>query len=147
MNRKPWPARWGIYSRPTVSRHPIAAGESFVAGDLVRKNGSDEIVEVTETTPTNLFGFAAEGTEDLLEDGFVMVYELKASDWWGMMGTRDPVAGDVGDERGVRKSGETGDVWGIHLNTTGELVRVKIEQVDTRQNYYYVSFLPDHIQS
>lgn len=142
--RAAWAARWEIFGRPTLGRYVIASGASFIAGDFLTKNGSDELGEVTGTDPTDLFALASEGSSDSIEDGFVMAYELDADHWIGMMGNRDPLVGDVDTEYGIVRN--SSGHWLVDLTDTSN-VRVIVKAVDLLQKYYYVSVLDVHIQS
>ena len=142
--RSPWPARWAVTSRPTVSRRLLAAGEVFIPGDLLRKDGSNQLEAVTGSSSTDFFATAAEPSADVIEAGFITCYELNTTDLWGMMGTRDPVAGDIDTSYGLVK--DASNNWVVDFSDTTN-TRVTVQDVDTFQNYAYVVFIGSHIQA
>jgi len=143
MSRIPWPARWGIYSRPSIVRHALGAAQSFNVGDLLTTS-IGTAVEATGLDPTNLLGIAQEGADGVIEPEFVMVYEFNTTDWIGMMGSRDPVAGDVDTDYGIVQDSDGN--WTVDITDVVN-TRVTVKAVDLVQNYYFVSVLSAHIQS
>lgn len=116
-----------------------------VSGALLRVEDSGEVYDVRgETDPTNLYGIAAEGYGGSMESGYLMVYRLKAGEWFGMMGDRDPITGDVDTEYGIVL--DANGNWIVDTSDT-TATRVTVEDVDLRQKYYFVSVISSHIQS
>ena len=101
-------------------------------------------VEATGLDPTNLLGIAQEGADGVIEPEFVMVYEFNTTDWIGMMGSRDPVAGDVDTDYGIVQDSDGN--WTVDITDVVN-TRVTVKAVDLVQNYYFVSVLSAHIQS
>lgn len=142
---RPWPARWPVGKRPDVNRYELKTGESFVKGDLVTKDGSDIVSEVTGSDPTDLLGFAAEDAASVLETGYVLVYTADTDVvWFAMQGTSAPVAGDVGQDYGIVRDSD--DVWTVD-KTDAVNTRVTVNDVDTVRNLFLVSIMSAHRQS
>lgn len=143
MSLRPWPARWPIGLRPTTERQDLKTGESFLFGDLVKQDGGGDIVAVTGTDPTPLYGFAAGNAEDAVEGGKVMVYKHDGSTHFAMSGDRDPVAGDVGTDYGIEQDSD--NIWIVDTGDTSN-TRVNVTDVDTDRGLYFVQVLSAHRQ-
>jgi len=143
-NLHPWPARWPVGLRPDTERHPLATGETFLAGAFVTLNGSDEAEEVTGSDPTDLYGIAAENAEDVVEAGYVLVHHFDQSTYIAMQGTRTPLASDIDVDYGIVKDAD--DVYVVDLTDTTN-TRVTVCDVSLTRELYFVKVLSAHIQS
>lgn len=72
-----------------------------------------------------------------------MICELDANHWYGMMGTRDPVSGDIGTAYGIIQNSD--GHWLVDLDDTTN-TRVTVKAIDEEQEYFYVVFDSNHIQ-
>ena len=135
---------WASATNELLFRVYATKGQVFKPGALLRKSSGSVLFEIEDTDPTNIFGIADEGAADAQENEYVMATELDSTHWYGMMGTRDPVSGDVGTEYGLVKSAS--GHWIVDITDTSN-TRVEVAAVDTVQNYYFVTFLSAHIQS
>lgn len=136
----------------------IASGESFERGDLVRKDGNEDITELTSVTQT-VYGVALEdvsgGSALGVNTSIVTLARASFTDTERtqktvrpQFATTDvngtaPTSGDVGTQCALSLSaGE----WQIDISNTGNQ-DVEVVRVDTVRGEYVVQFLAAIVQS
>lgn len=140
---RPWLARWPRGRAPGLVQYNIQTAVTIVGRSLVVKDGSDQVAEVSGADPTPILGLSAEGTEETLHTGKVMVVEADGVAVFGSYGDRDPVSGDVGQSYGIAE-----DASGAWYVDTSDVVntRVSIVDVDIPRKLYFWRVLAAHRQ-
>lgn len=135
---RPIPAEYPEGSRFPVVFKPLAAGETFKAGDIVDMTAG-EITEVSGADPTPLYGLAAEDAEDVLYPGYVHVYPFTPG--WKMWISLN--SGTVGDSHVDEDYGVIEDGDGIYCLDDSETTNVVfyVHDYDTERNMLLVSVL------
>jgi len=144
-NRRPWAAQWpgaGLikHKRPNMTRRALKSGETFNAGDFVGKSGT-EVIALSGTDPTPIWGLATEGTASNLETGFVMLFDADDSNIFGIKGSRVPVAGDKGVEYGIVLDSD--GIWILDLTETVN-TRMNVQSVNVGRELYFVKVMTAH---
>lgn len=134
----PWPARWPTGSRPNVARYPLAASQTFNAGALVVLDASEDVTECG-ADPASILGVATVPAEHVIESGYIEVYVADNVTVFAMKGTSNPAKANINQSYGVVKDG-TSNRWEVDLTDTTN-TRVKVVDIDTTRNLFFVTFL------
>src|SRR5687768_13676427 len=127
---RPWPARWHT-GRPRVQQFPLAAAQSFRAGDFLTMNGSGAAQEVAGADPTPLLGLAAEDAADVVETGFVNVYVFDDSWEFAIYSSgAAPAAANKGVSYGILE--DANGVYNVDFTDTVN-TRVRVNDVDIQR--------------
>ena len=140
---RPWPARWHT-GRPRVQQFPLAAAQSFRAGDFLTMNGSGQAAEVSGADPTPLLGLAAEDAADVIETGYVNVYVFDDSWEFAIMSSgADPAAANKSVSYGILEGGD--GVYNVDFTDVVN-TRIRVNDVDIYRKLCFARVLAAHRQ-
>lgn len=126
-------------NRPVTMRFTLKSGETFKRGDPVTMDSNEDVLEVSGTDPATILGFAAENAADVVETGYVLVWVANDDTVFAISGDNAPTADDVNQQYGIV---ESGGIWVVDgTDTTNK--RFEVLDIDTNQNLYFVTVLPD----
>ena len=136
-----WPARTLSGNRAAVQGFTLKSNETFKAGDLVDLDGNEDVLEVSGADPTPILGMAAEDAANVARAGWCQVYLSNGDTVFAMQGDNDPTADDVNQEYGIIEDGD--GIYTVDGTESGNK-RVRVLDVDTNRNLYFVIFLDAH---
>lgn len=136
---RPRPARSPRGSRPETRQYAIAASQTFLVGDPLEFNGSNQLQVVSGADPTPIVGFAAANAADVIETGFCEVWMADDETIFAVQGNTAPVAAThVGNDYGLVVDAD--GVWLIDPSETTNIL-FSVVDVDTVNELYFVKVL------
>lgn len=144
MRLHPWAARWPVGKRVTTREYPLATGQTFVRGQLVKKDGSNNIIAVSGADPTPILGIVAEPAAKVLIAGKVIVHVMDGIALFAMQGDDAPVTANKGQNYGLAQDAD--GVWYVD-GTDVVNTRVTVISIDVPRQLYFVRLMTAHRQA
>lgn len=136
---RPWPA-YNLYGGafPPPIRQALKASETFNVGDFVKIDSSEDILELSGTDDTPIYGVAAESAANVVEAGFVMVWPAVTGAVFAITGDNAPVKNDIDKEYGYVQDGD--GIYTLDGTETSNVV-FYVVSIDIDRALYFVTFL------
>lgn len=132
-----WPAYSLSGHRVPAMRFPLAASQTFVAGNLVVLDASGDVAECG-ADPTEILGMAAENAADVVESGYVMVYVATDDAIFALQPSAGTITeAAIGEDYGVVLSDS---VWMLDLTDTSN-VSMFVVDIDISRNLAFCKVL------
>ena len=136
---RPWPA-YNLYGGafPPPIRQALKASETFNVGDLVKIDGSKDILELSGADDSPIYGVAAESAANVVESGQVMVWPAVTGAVFAIQGDNAPVKSDIDKEYGYVQDGD--GIYTLDGTESGNTV-FYVVGIDIARELYFVTFL------
>jgi hypothetical protein len=121
---------------------PLEPNEVPEAGDFVHLNASKNVVRTVAADPTPILGLTEEKYNSIIKN-FILVTVADGDTVFAMEGSRAPLATDVDVDYGIAR--DANGVWTVDATDTTN-TRVKVVDVDTTRNLWFVKILPANRQ-
>ena len=142
MPFRPWVARTDHGMHPRTMSFPLEPNEVPEAGDFVHLNASKNVVRTVAADPTPILGLTEEKYNSIIKN-FILVTVADGDTVFAMEGSRAPLATDVDVDYGIAR--DANGVWTVDATDTTN-TRVKVVDVDTTRNLWFVKILPANRQ-